>query len=418
MWLTPTPATRGREEKRWCDWDPAPNSSTTCWREEKRWCDWDPAPIDHLLKRGEEMMWLGRCSKKSTTCSKKTSCWREEKRWCDWDRPPCSKNCRPRVEERRRDDETGTLLQKHRPRVEERRRDDVTGTLLQTHRPRVEERRRDDVTGTLLQNHRPGVEERRRDDVTGTLLQNHRPPVEERRRDDVTGTLLQAICTVSDTLLAAACQHFKTRQSVVDVCWPQRQHFKTRQSVVDVCWPQRWRQWSMEKQRLKFKHWDRQHKRNGTRFRTRRGRPPTDRQEHVCAGKVNVLLLSERVGVLVLWSSTFGEFRHLRRCYKVSRYATTFTFFLSHVLHANLLQAVTMLSPEWLNQVINETVRTHDGRCATGIHAQRSTSERCQSGSRTKHRTRSRTACTTRWVFSVPLGPELLPTVPVDLRQN
>ena len=59
-------------------------------------------------------------------------------------------------------------LKKNRPRLEERRRDDVTGTPLQNHRPRVEERRRDDVTGTPLQNRRPRVEERRRDDVTGT----------------------------------------------------------------------------------------------------------------------------------------------------------------------------------------------------------------------------------------------------------
>ena len=136
--------------------------------------------------------------------------------------------------------------------------------------------------------------------MTGTLLQKHRPRVEETRRDDVTGTLLSAST----------------------------------------------HQWSMEKQRLKFKHWDRQHVRNGTRFRTRRGRPPTDRQERVCARKVNVLIVSERVGVLVLWSSTFGKFRQHRRCYKVSGDAITFTIFLSHILQANQLQAVTKLSPE------------------------------------------------------------------------
>ena len=68
--------------------------------------------------------------------------------------------------------------------------------------------------------------------MTGTLLQKHRPRVRRPHR---------SICTVSDTLLAAACQHLKTRQPVVDVCWPQR-------------W--RPRQWSIEKQRFKFKHWE------------------------------------------------------------------------------------------------------------------------------------------------------------------
>ena len=84
----------------------------------------------------------------------------------------------------------------------------------------------------------------------------------------------------------------------------------------------------------------------GTRFRNRSGCSRLELQERVCARKVNVLLLSERVGVLDLWSSTFGKFRQLTTCFQVSGDAITFTFFLSHILQANQLQAVTKLSPE------------------------------------------------------------------------
>ena len=188
---------------------------------------------DHALKRGEEMMWLGPCSTNIDHVLKKG-----EGTWCDWDPAlktvdhvlkrgegtmwlgPFSKNIDHVLKRGQADDVTGTRLQKHRPRVEETRRDDVTGTLLQKHRPRVEERRRDDVTGTLLQKHRPRVEERTSRWCDWDPVSTNIDHVLKKGEDmmwlgpcskNVDHVLKRGpnrtICTVSDTLLAAACQH-------------------------------------------------------------------------------------------------------------------------------------------------------------------------------------------------------------------